>query len=60
MKVKITIEETISQEFLEKGFEQIQKMYKSGDLVVSNPNLIDAQLMIHDENGQETGWNCLL
>lgn len=66
MKVKIIIEETISQEFeveitdLEKGFEEIQKLYKDGTLVVDDPNLIDTQLMIFDEDGSEIGWNRLL
>ena len=66
MKAKIVIEETISQEFeveitdLEKGFDEIRAMYKNRTLVIENPHLIDAQLMIYDENNNETDWNCLM
>ena len=66
MKIKIIVEETITQEFeveindSEDTFDQIQTMYKNGKLVIEEPNLIDAQLTILDEDGQDTGWCSLL
>ena len=65
MKVKVTIEEVISQTFeievdeKEDVYEKIRSMYKNGDLVVENPSLIEANVMIYDENGDETDWNNL-
>ena len=65
MKVKVTIEEVISQMFeievdeKEDVYEKIRSMYKNGDLVVENPSLIEANVMIYDENGDETDWNNL-
>lgn len=66
MKIKIIVEETITQEFeveindSEDTFDQIQTMYKNGKLVIEEPNLIDAQLTIFNEDGQDTGWCSLL
>lgn len=65
MKVKVTIEEVISQTFeievdeKKDAYEKIRSMYKNGDLVVENPSLIEANVMIYDENGDETDWNNL-
>jgi hypothetical protein len=66
MKVKVIIEETISQEFevevtdLDKAYEEIRDKYKTGILELSNPALLDAQLGILDKNGQVMDWNNLL
>ena len=66
MKVKIIIEETISKEFevevmnMENAYDQIRGMYKDGTLVVEDPNLIDAQLAILDDEGKIASWDCLL
>lgn len=65
MKVKVTIEEVISKTFevevdeKEDAYDQIRTMYKNGVLVVESPTLIDANVMIYDENGNETDWNNL-
>ena len=65
MKVKVTIEEIISQTFEvevsseEDAFEEVKNMYNSDKLVVENATLIEANVMIHDQNGEETDWNRL-
>lgn len=65
MKRKVIIEETISQEFEvelndeENEYEQVQRMYKNGKLVVENPALTQVNAMICGENGEETDWNDL-
>lgn len=64
-KVKVSIEEIITQTFevevsdLEHAYEEVRKMYKDGKLVVEDPTLIEASVMIYDENGEETDWNNL-
>ena len=65
MKRKVTIEEIISQEFIvdiPEGVDEykfVREKYKDGTLVVENPALIQASVMINDENGEETDWNDL-
>lgn len=65
MKVKVAIEEIITQTFevevsdLEKAYDEVRQMYKDGKLVVEDPTLIEASVMIYDENGEETDWNNL-
>lgn len=65
MKVKIAIEEIITQTFevevsdLNKAYDEVRQMYKDGKLVVENPTLVEANVMIYDENGEETDWNNL-
>lgn len=62
MKVKITIEEIINQEFevevsdLDNAYEEIRNMYRSGKIVVEDPRLTQANVNICDENGEETDW----
>lgn len=63
MKVKVTIEEVITQTFevevssLNKAYKEIREKYKAGEIVVENPTLIEANCMICDErNGDETEW----
>ena len=63
MKIKVTIEEVISQEFevevssLNNAYREIREKYKAREIVVENPTLIEANCMIHDErNGDETEW----
>ena len=45
---------------IENAYDQIRGMYKDGTLVVEDPNLIDAQLAILDDEGKITSWDCLL
>ena len=66
MKIKIIVEETVSQEFeveindSEDTFDQIQTMCRNGKLTIEEPNLVGAQFTILDEDGQETEWCNLL
>lgn len=65
MKTKVIIEEVISQEFevevssLDNAYDEVRQMYKDGKLVVDNPTLTQANVMIPDENGEETDWSDL-
>ena len=65
MKAKVAIEEIITQTFevevsdLEKAYDEVRQMYKDGKLVVEDPTLIEASVMIYDETGEETDWNNL-
>lgn len=65
MKRKVIIEEVISQTFEvelnddESEYDQIRNMYEIGRIVVYNPSLTQANVMICDENGEETDWNDL-
>lgn len=65
MKVKVIIEEVISQTFEvevtdeHNAYEEIRQKYKSGELTVDNATLTQANVMILDENGEETDWNDL-
>ena len=65
MKVKVAIEEIITQTFevevssLDNAYDEVRKMYRDGKLVVDNPTLTQANVMIYDENGEETDWNNL-
>lgn len=62
MKRTIIIEEVISQEFVvdipegANEYEFVREMYKEGKLVVEDPGLTQANVMIYDENGEETDW----
>lgn len=62
MKVKVIIEEIISQEFeveidsMEDSYDQVLKKYKNGELVVESPSINAANVMICDEDGNETEW----
>lgn len=65
MKVKATIEEVISQTFevevssIENAYDEIREMYRGGKLVVENPALTEANLMITEEDGYECSWSNL-
>ena len=65
MKKKVIIEEGISQTFKvelndeESEYNQVRKLYVDGKLVVENPSLTQANVMICDENGEETDWSDL-
>ena len=65
MKTKVIIEEVISQEFevevsdLNKAYDEVRQMYRDGKLVVDDPKLTQANVMIPDENGEETDWSDL-
>lgn len=60
MKTKVIIEEVIGQEFevevssLDNAYDEVRQMYRDGKLVVEDPKLIQANVMIPDENGEET------
>ena len=62
MKVKVIIEEVISQTFevevssIENAYEEIRDMYRDGKLVVEDPTLTEANVMITDDNGKEGDW----
>ena len=64
MKVKVCIEEIITQTFevdfedpeSNEAYKKVREMYKNKELVVENPILIEANVMIHDKNGEETDW----
>lgn len=61
-KVKVIIEEIISQEFeIEvpdgvRPYDEVRKQYKDGKLVLEDPSLTQANVMILDDNGEETDW----
>ena len=65
MKVRVTIEEIISQKFevevssLDNAYDEVRQMYKDGKLVLENPSLTEANVMIPDEYGEETDWSNL-
>ncbi len=63
MKYKITIEETISQEFeieansIEEAKEKAIKDYKSGKLVLEFGAVLEKQInVINESNNEITGW----
>lgn len=66
MKIKVIIEETISQEFevevssIENAVTEVQEMYRDGSIVVDNANLLDAQLGILDKDGVVDSWDCIM
>lgn len=61
-KVKVTIEETVSEEFaieIPDGVNQdeyITQMYKNGKLVLEPGNLVSSQYMTEDETGFTSSW----
>jgi hypothetical protein len=61
-KFKITIEETVSQEFeieatsLEEAMELAEEQYNNGELVLEPGNLVCKQMQGEDENGYCTEW----
>lgn len=67
MKIKIQIEETIFQEFevevsdLNNVYNEIRNKYKNGEIILDNPTLTQANIMIQDENGtfEYSDWNDL-
>ena len=65
MKRKVIIEEVISQTFEvelneeESEYEQVRTMYKNGNLILEDHSLTQANVMICDENGEETDWSDL-
>lgn len=62
MKVKVTIEEIVVQEFevevsnMENAYEEVYRKYRNGELVVEDPECHGASVMIHDEDGNGTEW----
>ena len=57
--VTITIEETISKDFEvpKEVLDEIDILYKRGELVLEDANLISAQYMVHStSNDLETSW----
>lgn len=57
MKMKIVIEEVISQEFevevssIDTAFAEIEDMYKSGKLVLDDAQLVNANAGVPDDDG---------
>lgn len=55
MKIKIVLEEVINQEFevevsnLENAYDEVRDMYKTGRIVVENPNLTSVSLSIEED-----------
>ena len=62
MKLKVIIEEVISQEFevevssYVNAYKEVREMYCSGKLVVEDPKLTQVNVNIHDENDIEGDW----
>lgn len=62
MKKKIIIEEVVSQEFeIEVSedddiYKKVRELYKSGELVLNNSKLTEANVMVLDEDGGESDW----
>lgn len=64
MKVRVVIEEIISQSFeievdenVDDVYEEVRKKYKNGELVVDNPTLTDASFqLIDEENDEYSSW----
>ena len=43
----------------ESEYDQVRRMYKDGRLVIEDPSLTQANVMICDENDEETDWSDL-
>ena len=62
MKVKVIIEEVISQEFevevssYDNAYNEIREKYKNAELVLENPSLTQANVNIYDEEDREGDW----
>ena len=63
MKVKIIIEEVISQEFevevndMDKIYDEIREKYLNEEIVVENPHLTEANvLVINEDNDEDNDW----
>lgn len=62
MKIKVTIEEVISQTFevevssIENAYDEVRNKYRNYELVVDNPELIEANLTIFDEDGSPSDF----
>ena len=56
MEYKVTIEETISQEFIIKADNEedlkyiIYNDYRNGNLILDNPSLLDTKININNSN----------
>lgn len=67
MKIKVIIEEIISQEFevevsdLNNAYDEIRAKYKNEEIILGNPTLTQANVMIQDEDGtfDHSDWNDL-
>ena len=61
IEIEVTIEEIVSQKFkvkvssLENAYEEVRQMYKDDEIVVENPSLTQANVMIGDDGV----WNDL-
>ena len=64
MKVKVIIEETISQEFevevsdIDNAYDEIRMKYKNAELVLDNASLNNANVLILEDgqNDSESDW----
>lgn len=65
MKIKVIIEETISQEFevevtdLNNVRKEIKEKYHNGTLVLENPTVLEAYMGIVEKNGEVENWEYL-
>lgn len=67
MKIKVIIEEIISQEFevevsdLNNAYDEIRTKYKNEEIILGDPTLTQANVMIQDEDGtfNHSDWNDL-
>lgn len=62
MKIKVTIEEVISQVFevevtdIEHAYDEVRQMYVDGKLVLEEPSLTCANVAIHEHDEDVSDW----
>ena len=62
MKVKVTIEEVISQVFeievtdMEHAYDEVRQMYKDSKLVLDQADLTAASVAIHEHDEDVSDW----
>lgn len=62
MKVKVTIEEVISQTFevevtdMDHAYDEVRDKYKNGELVLEDPSLTCASVAIHEHDEDISDW----
>lgn len=65
MKIKVVIEETISEEFevevtnMKNAYDEIRDKYLNEEIVIENGWVNDVQLGILDKDGNVTDWSCI-
>ena len=62
MKIKVTIEEVISQVFevevtdMEHAYDEVRHMYKSGQIVLDDATLTCASVALHEHDEDVSDW----